>query len=86
MILSPERMQMIRQESNRRANNLANDTEGNFTQADIDSIFEEGDRAIAKATAENIMAEIEPDCVCQFKNVVCFPRKALEQLKKEIEE
>lgn len=59
ILLGDERIQAIRQETNRIARNLANDTQGDFTQADMDSIFEEGDRAIAKAQAELTAREVD---------------------------
>ena len=102
ILLSPERMQAIRRESNRLANNLANDTEGNFTQADIDSIYEEGDRAIAKAQAEVSLKEALDKAASFLDNIVdCYIpsptsdhphdlaaiiREDWQQLKKELEQ
>ncbi len=52
LILSEKKINALKDETNKRISRFCNDCEGNFKQADIDDMYDEGDTAIALASQE----------------------------------
>ena len=82
--MTNEQIREIRQQTHKAMSDLANTTEGNFDQADMDTLAEDGDRYLVEKAQRALLDEVAKHLLDYEGDYYLLPIKFWQELRQQL--